>query len=104
MNYTDWLKSNFPEMKHESSAITYGFIERAKLEVKYFRTLISTSLITISIVILFFLIFPLFGLTPFNGLYSWALFLGMLLLCNLISEKIEIYLIKVKLARLVKNA
>jgi len=84
--------------------MTYRFIERAKFETKYFRSLISTSLIAISSAILFFLIFPLIGLTPFNGSYSWVLFLGMLLLCNLISEKIETHLIKAKLSSFVNNA
>ncbi|QQX80508.1 hypothetical protein JK628_01095 [Shewanella sp. KX20019] len=103
LNYTDWLKTEYPQLKNSSSAETFQYIEQAKADTK-----------TITILLVFFMPFALlypmnhlltsYGFAPFESIFYWCMFLAVTFIGSLLMSKLESEIIKRKLRHLLKNS
>ncbi|MCL1050864.1 hypothetical protein L2755_14695 [Shewanella abyssi] len=103
MNYTDWLKTEYPQFKNSSTVETFQYIEQAKADTK-----------TITILLVFFMPFALlypmnhlltsYGFAPFESVFYWCMFLAVTFIGSKLMDKLESELIKTSLRKLLKNS
>jgi len=102
LNYTDWLKVNYPELESASSVETYSYIKQAKKGTRLWRELFGMMII-IALVLLLNMLLASQGFVPFESVFYWCSFVIVILISSYLANKLEQNIIKSKLHKIVKS-
>lgn len=103
MNYTDWLRSEFPQLKDSSSTETLSYIQQAKSETKWLALVVQFFSGVSSVVISNYAL-ESYGFIPFRSVVSWAVLAVALLVGAKISNQLEVAIVKARIRKLLLAA
>ncbi|ACJ31504.1 Membrane-associated protein, putative [Shewanella piezotolerans WP3] len=102
MNYTDWLRSEFPPLRASTSTETLEYITQAKSETRK----LTIPLVFLSAVALIYLmnaVLSSYGFAPFESVVYWVAFIIVFNVGSVGTDKLESVIIKRRLRALVRN-
>ncbi len=100
MNYTDWLRSEFPQLKGSASTETLSYIQQAKSETKWLAVLVA-FFSGLSPVIIIMYTLKSYGFLPFETVVSWGGFAMALWGGSQLSSKLEVAIVKARIRKLI---
>ena len=103
MKYTTWIKTEFPQLKHESSAVTFKFIQQAKDSTAKSRVIISVLSLVIYASFGFVIGFVLTRYTDLSVYASIAISMLPIFILSLHENNIEDELIKKEIVKQIKQ-
>lgn len=103
MNYTDWLRSEFPQLKGSASTETLSYIQQAKSETKSLALIVELFSGISSVVISIYAL-ELYGFISFRSVIFWAVLAVALFVSAKISNKLEVAIVKARIRKLILAA
>ncbi|MEZ9822686.1 hypothetical protein AB4238_18995 [Shewanella sp. 10N.286.45.A1] len=100
MNYTDWLRSEFPQLRASTSTETLEYINQAKSETKWLALTIAFFSGISSVVISSYAL-ESYGFMPFRSVVSWAVLAVALFVGAKISNRLEVAIMKARIRKLI---
>ena len=105
MSYTQWLTTNFPHLKSESSVKIFNYVKKAKDETKKQRALLFLVCLIFSVLTGYSIGYVFAKYTDTN---FWIIITFIILIVVFVSNKIEKlveqYILRKKLTQLVKSS
>ena len=100
MNYTDWLRSEFPQLGTSTSTDSLEYINQAKSETKWMALTVEFFSAVFSVVISSYAI-ESYGFIPFRSVVSWAVLAVALFVGAKISNRLEVAIMKARIRKLI---
>ncbi|GIU29554.1 hypothetical protein [Shewanella sp. MBTL60-007] len=101
MDYAQWIKSSYPELKIASRADIPALVKMAKASTKYLRFIVGIVVI-VSILLPVNILLTSIGFVPFQDLFFWFCLILVLFLSNVITSILEQYIIKYQLKKIIR--